>query len=103
LGDLEGSIIIPLIVNFTVDGLEERITTRQQQIIMINFKRMKWMKGKGHKSLFFQTQKTTLVRFINYVDNFVIIINNESWWNNILISNALFALHTLYLLVMRRQ
>ncbi len=77
LGDLEGRIISPLIVNFTVDGLEERVTTKQQQITMINLKWMKWMKGKGHKFLFCQTQKTTLVRLISYVDNFVIIINDE--------------------------
>jgi hypothetical protein len=51
LEDLQGSIISPLIANFIVHGLEERITT-QQQITMINLKRMKWIKGKNHKSLF---------------------------------------------------
>jgi hypothetical protein len=38
---------------------------------------MKWIKGKGHKFLFFQTQKTTLICLIRYDDNFVIIINDE--------------------------
>ncbi len=52
------------------------ITTRQQTT-MTNLKRMKWIKGKGHKSLFCQTQKTTLVRLIRYANNFVIIINDE--------------------------
>jgi len=44
---------------------------------MTNLNKTKWIKGKGHKSLFYQTQKTTLVRLIRYVDNFVIIINDE--------------------------
>ncbi len=35
------------------------------------------MKGKGHRSLFCQIQKTTLVRLLSYVDNFVVIINDE--------------------------
>lgn len=76
MGVPQGSVISPLIANFTLDGLEERVTTRQQTA-MTNLKRTKWIKGKGHKSLFCQTQKTTLVRLIRYADNFVIIINDE--------------------------
>jgi hypothetical protein len=44
---------------------------------MTNFKRKTCIKRKGHKFLFCQTQKTTSIRFIRYVDNFVIIINDE--------------------------
>lgn len=44
---------------------------------MINFKRMKCIKRKGHKFLFCRTQKTTSFHLIRYVDNFVIIINDE--------------------------
>ncbi len=76
MGILQGSVISPLIANFTLDGLEERVTTRQQ-IVMTNFNKTKLIKRKGHKSLFSQTQKTTLVCFIMYADNFVIIINDE--------------------------
>jgi hypothetical protein len=43
-------------------------------IILFKILRTKWIKGKGHKSLFCQTQKITLVRLIKYVDNFIIII-----------------------------
>jgi hypothetical protein len=35
------------LTNFTLDGLKEKVTTRQQTI-MTNLKRMKWIKGKGH-------------------------------------------------------
>ncbi len=56
MGVLQGSVISPLIVNFTLNGLEEKVTTRQQTI-MTNLKRTKWIKGKGHNSLFCQTQK----------------------------------------------
>jgi hypothetical protein len=51
MGDLEGNIISPLIANFIIDGLEEKVTTRQH-ITMTNLKRMKWIKAKGHSSLF---------------------------------------------------
>jgi RNA-directed DNA polymerase len=51
MGVPQGSVISPLIANFTLDGLEERVTTRQQTV-MTNLKRTKWIKGKGHKSLF---------------------------------------------------
>jgi RNA-directed DNA polymerase len=51
MGVLQGSVISPLIVNLTLDGLEERVTTRQQTT-MTNLKRTKWIKGKGHNSFF---------------------------------------------------
>jgi hypothetical protein len=46
MGVPQGSVISPLITNFTLDGLEERVTTRQQTA-MTNLKRTKWIKGKG--------------------------------------------------------
>jgi hypothetical protein len=46
MGVPQGSVISLLITNFTLDGLEERITTRQQTT-MTNLKRTKWIKGKG--------------------------------------------------------
>jgi len=76
MGVLQDSVISPLIANFTLDGLEERVTTIQQTV-MTNLKRTKWIKGKGHKFIFCQTQKTTSVHLIRYADNFVIIINDE--------------------------
>jgi RNA-directed DNA polymerase len=79
-GELEVSfrgVISPLIVNFALDGLENRITSGHRTT-MTNPKRTEWMQRKGHRYLFNQTRKTESVRLIRYADNFVIITNDET-------------------------
>jgi hypothetical protein len=49
----------PLLANFTLDGLEERVIIKQQTL-MSNLTRMKWIKGKDHTSFFCQTQKNNI-------------------------------------------
>jgi len=55
-------------------------------------------KGKHHKFLFCQTQQTTLIRLIRYVDNFVIIISDEKLMKQYFEkANSVLAKHGLYL------
>lgn len=78
-GELEVSfcgIISPLIMNFALDGLEKRITSRHRTT-MTNPKKTEWMRSKGHSYFFNQTRKTKSVRLIRYADDFVIITNDE--------------------------
>ena len=70
-------VISPLIVNFALDGLENRITSGHRTT-MTNPKRTEWMQRKGHRYLFNQTRKTESVRLIRYADDFVIITNDET-------------------------
>jgi RNA-directed DNA polymerase len=78
-GELEVSfcgIISPLIMNFALDGLEKRITSRHRTT-MTDPKKTEWMRRKGHSYFFNQTRKTESVRLIRYADDFVIITNDE--------------------------
>ena len=45
------NVINPLITNFVLDGLENRVTSGYQTT-MTNPERTEWMKRKGHRSLF---------------------------------------------------
>nr|YP_009040961.1 ORF622 [Tetraphis pellucida]AIB08452.1 ORF622 [Tetraphis pellucida] len=76
LGFPRGDVISPLIANFALDGLENRVTSGHRTT-MTDSERTEWMERKGHRSLFHQTRKTKSVRLIRYVDDFVIITNNE--------------------------
>jgi RNA-directed DNA polymerase len=82
-GELEVSamgfrgVISPLIANFALDGLENRVTSGHHTTMTDLSKRTEWMERKGHRSLFHQTQKTKSVRLIRYADDLVIIINDE--------------------------
>lgn len=74
---VRGGVIGPLIANFTLDGLEDRVTSGHRTT-RTNPERTEWMERKGHRSLFRQTtRKTTSVRLIRYADDFVIITNDE--------------------------
>ena len=82
-GELEVSamgfrgVISPLIANFALDGLENRVTSGHHTTMTDLSKRTEWMERKGHRSLFHQTRKTKSVRLIRYADDLVIIINDE--------------------------
>ena len=69
-------VINPLIANFALDGLENRVTSGYRTT-MTNPERTEWMKRKGHRSLFRQTRETKSVRLIRYADDFIITTNDE--------------------------